>query len=958
MVDAFQNLENGNTSFSDQEKPIKCDSSVQLNVNQNMNEDNTGHIDNSNLNLKTSTSFDNTNQIDHLESINLSEAYARPESETESNSGNKVEDNQTKNYLAASTHLNIQHNEYSKESTSEMIKIANANNVDGSHGDPISDAPNKSFATIQTTAHSTTPQNNILTALLTSNSKNFSYSDHLSYLKNDVEGALVNKNIVDDNLLVGNNNRIVNLCEISKDNSDSVNATSHNCAQTESLEERLKCGKDLAEAQSTSEVVISSSTVTKPTSPMPVNSLGQKIEMDNRKVEPIKINLHNREPIKTVIKIPHNDEISSAPAQHSPKIKLKSSHHQRDSEPLSLLPIPKFTIKNATDEAFVEVRPTLEQSHLSVNSVAGDETTIQTVPKITIRGVNSSNCINPDSSNTVPKFTIKSNQNSKEKDCDSIQGPSRSLHILEDGVRLTIKPIPEPPLPKLTIKTSDSNSIGGTGNTNQVHYIANSISPVANQPKVNKKLINAKPNEHQHQNPTIPKITIKAIPNAGNDVDGNILTIENRSYSTSSNNSYSSNSSNSNSSSDDAPAMSISSNSITTSVRITESTSHPTVPKLVVRVPKDDYNSMEVDSSNSHGNEIPKLVIKKSSPLITSSTVPSISNESSPSSYSSSDMLAIDEDENNLIVPKLTIRQVKSGLNDDQQDEQIVIPKVTIKPIIDPNNDNELENHMQALVTPKITIKPIPKPVDITQPLEIVTNTSKFNDGEQQNSPRIILKINKDNQGNQEVTIKNDSNNDHHVSSLNNMDDEIDSETITAEVVKKAKLDRSAKSIEVTTKENERPRRRKKQILYDETKSNVVTRKNQKLSRSSVIAADNGIILQDNSSSSSSFPTDLVNKALHPLTDNIILTSDGSSSDCIVVEDNGIDNGNTEDSTDKDAEGDLKKLQEASVDRDSGVDVSNPLKLPVDEVPGELVTPIKRPRGRPRKDGTPAGSVK
>lgn len=90
-------------------------------------------------------------------------------------------------------------------------------------------------------------------------------------------------------------------------------------------------------------------------------------------------------------------------------------------------------------------------------------------------------------------------------------------------------------------------------------------------------------------------------------------------------------------------------------------------------------------------------------------------------------------------LPKLTIRMANS------HDDNIVIPKVTIKPVVNPNENSDSTNTGAQLVTPKIILKSIPKPIE--KPLEIVTGGqgSPFRnaENESQQSPRIILKINK-----------------------------------------------------------------------------------------------------------------------------------------------------------------------------------------------------------------------
>lgn len=88
-------------------------------------------------------------------------------------------------------------------------------------------------------------------------------------------------------------------------------------------------------------------------------------------------------------------------------------------------------------------------------------------------------------------------------------------------------------------------------------------------------------------------------------------------------------------------------------------------------------------------------------------------------------------------LPKLTIR-----MSNTHDDNNIVIPKVIIKPVVNPNEQSDAE---AQLVTPKIILKSIPKPIE--KPLEIITGGQgspfRNSENESQQSPRIILKINK-----------------------------------------------------------------------------------------------------------------------------------------------------------------------------------------------------------------------
>ena len=84
-------------------------------------------------------------------------------------------------------------------------------------------------------------------------------------------------------------------------------------------------------------------------------------------------------------------------------------------------------------------------------------------------------------------------------------------------------------------------------------------------------------------------------------------------------------------------------------------------------------------------------------------------------------------------------------------------------------------------------------------------------------------------------------------------------------------------------------------------------------------------------------------------TNSLLIENEGSSSDCIVIEDTASEPfpnefGSGENSTEQNGR------KKDSVDRDSGVDVSNSVK----SINEDEATPVvKRPRGRPRKGTTP-----
>lgn len=376
-------------------------------------------------------------------------------------------------------------------------------------------------------------------------------------------------------------------------------------------------------------------------------STTEVVNVDNRKVEPLKINL-NRDPI--ILKLPKPPQ--DVPPEIIPKITIKPIQK----------PVEDMTTTTATTTSGNPMT-----NNISTNLEAPPEPHI--VPKLTIRNSTNSSGLGSQSV-IVPKLTIKMDnhvttvsQNTTSKD--------KSV-ILEDGVKLTIKSVPEipPPIPKLTIKTSSTT--GGctleekSDCLNNVKY---SINARPSSPLMTRA--NAKANAKQTEN-VVPKLKIK-------------LNSDDRSDTTS--------------------------NSQALNVNCTEI---KTVPKLVVRVPPKDQ--LDVDDTPVEGSTSDDEDIKM---------------ETEPSELET--------------IPKITIRQVKKP--EHTSEETIVIPKVTIKPIVNPNNEQE---DLETLVTPKITLKPIPKPLDITQPLEVVTScTSTFKaklesvDSQQQQSPRIVIKINK-----------------------------------------------------------------------------------------------------------------------------------------------------------------------------------------------------------------------
>lgn len=700
----------------------------------------------------------------------------------------------------------------------------------------------------------------------------------------------------------------------------------------------------------------------------PTSTTTDAQETDNRRVEPLKINLH-REPIKTIIKIPKHN-----PDETVPKITIKS------------IKLPAHTGDDDGLKHTLIVDSSVSTSSTSQNCSSDPPSEPHIIPKLTIR--NSTNSFGiAGQSEIVPKLTIKmdnhiaSQANNKDKTITS-----------DDGIKLTIKPILEPPIPKLTIKTNSNDCAEVVNNTNATKFSINAgpSSPSSSTAATNKlNRTNASKSES-----IVPKIKIKQITKT--DPLGEVpqFTIAN---------------------SDDVV------NSLTKDNVV------KTVPKLVVKLPK------ESDAEQSKSKNY-------------------VDNESDASEA------AVDE-----IVPKITIRQIKQT-EQTTNENNIIIPKVTIKPIIDPNNES---TDSETLVTPKITIKPIPKPLDITQPLEIVTTPttaiklSEASANESQQSPRIILKINKTTSEtiSKNVTDVEDSSatNQKDVPSNNAISKKaqfpaaaendlkrtnsiiqtpvdnkrlkldpcvMSAATMSDEIINLDSDDDSVTepSCKTTTPQIESNNRHDDEKLSQiphvqpaiiQHQHDTLTTQTQKCETTTIRTtpvqpAASAVTVASITTSSTTSTTSMMMAAHkhnsnstaenikpklpfpgnfflgedvrpeipHPLlthnierarllismmnanaeppkdepvknkrSQNVIVLSEGSSSDCIMLGDNGTSLPNSIDF----GVGNLNENGQNNADRDSGVDVSNSVKSGADDVI-EDVTPVKRGRGRPRKD--------
>lgn len=175
---------------------------------------------------------------------------------------------------------------------------------------------------------------------------------------------------------------------------------------------------------------------------------------DNRKVEPIKINL-NREPIKINLKIRPYDNNSSNSAvsptlsssSHSSESSYDNCNSNSNDRP-SIQVIPKLHIRNITDSGSTNNEHHQSEPHI--------------VPKITITGLSSPPheqqikehiANNIETSPAIPKITIKKDNNDYHLNNDSQQSISR-LHIKNHHSHHQTQSA----IPKLTIKQVNNSS--------------------------------------------------------------------------------------------------------------------------------------------------------------------------------------------------------------------------------------------------------------------------------------------------------------------------------------------------------------------------------------------------------------------------------------------------------------------------------------------------------------------
>lgn len=516
----------------------------------------------------------------------------------------------------------------------------------------------------------------------------------------------------------------------------------------------------------------------------------QDVEMDSRKVEPLRINI-NRDSIKTIIKINANDrqqhavDVSKSPSSPLnigddefddldmeetnttayPKIKIKpvkppeNDFAHNHNAPLEA--IPKLKIKKIDSTSSTLQHVSCSNSTMSTPMSRNNETTNNSdqlyhhhsssesysVPKsVTLRNSASANSTIDSSSDdlsesastseVVPKLTIKldNHQHSPMQSDSTTREVSLVSH---DGVKVTLKPIAEPPLPKFTIKTNAYND------TAKVVLIENTSSEQTDESSDEMTLQSGSnqtsPNDKISSRSDYPthRISSTSSPYQAQNIDDNLSTCSSGSSS-----SYSSSSSTTTPNNDIKLIIkATSTGSCVVSPNVSSMSRNS--PSIMRNASGFKSNNKTIASDQTKTNNAIVNAVTSTNASASDATIPKLNIKLSNADYPQ----VIHNDETNSEsartaspLPKLTIRMQSAG------DDNIVIPKVTIKPVINPNeSSNTANNDTMSKVTPKIILKPIPKPID--KPLEIITcpgspfRTTGEHEGQQ--SPRIILKINK-----------------------------------------------------------------------------------------------------------------------------------------------------------------------------------------------------------------------
>lgn len=730
----------------------------------------------------------------------------------------------------------------------------------------------------------------------------------------------------------------LNLSDTDPSNQQTVNCHSVNSSHTNLPQNCVDANLN------SSESVADMETINNYDSPTSTTTDAQ--ETDNRRVEPLKINLH-REPIKTIIKIPKH-----VPDETVPKITIKSIKLDEDVTKHTLIVDSSVSTSSTNQNCTSDRSDSPCEPHV--------------IPKLTIR--NSSNSFGiAGQSEIVPKLTIKmdnhiaSTANNKDKT------------ITDDGIKLTIKPILEPPIPKLTIKTNSIDCAEVVNNSNATKFSINAgpSSPSSSAAALNKLNRTSNPSKAES---TVPKIKIKQITKP--DPLGEV------------------------------PQFTIAKSDDSVN-SLTKESVVKTVPKLVVKLPRDGDSDQsktkicdEDESEEPIDEVVPKITIrqiKQSEPATTE----------------------------NIIIPKVTIKPIINPDNESDDAETLVTPKITIKPIPKPLDISQPLEIVTA--SPPTAIKLSESTNESQQSPRIIL---KINKTTSETISKSVVDVEESVTNQKEITYNNaiSKKAQNLVSTVENDLKRTNSIMQTPMDNKRLKLDpclnatpMSNEIINLDSDEDDLIRERKptppiesnnrheveilsqiphvqptiKQESLATLKTDATTIRTTPVTPVITSTTSTSMSNQKHNSNSNSetikpklpFPgnfflgEDVRPEIPHPLlthnierakllvsmmnadaeppkveqtknkqSQNLIIMSEGSSSDCIMLGDNGTSLPNSIEF----GVGKLNENGQNNADRDSGVDVSNSVKSGADDVI-EDVTPIKRGRGRPRKDvATPA----
>lgn len=721
-----------------------------------------------------------------------------------------------------------------------------------------------------------------------------------------------------------------------------------------------------------SESVAEMETIKSYDSPTSTTTDAQETPTDNRRVEPLKINLH-REPIKTIIKIPKH-----VPDETVPKITIKSIKLPQTGDD----DVPKHTL--IVDSS---VSTTSSGQNCSVSDTPSEP---HVIPKLTIRNAVNSFGI-AGQSEIVPKLTIKmdnhiasSQANNKDKTITS-----------DDGIKLTIKPILEPPIPKLTIKTNSNDCAEVVNNTNASKFSINvsPSSPSSSAAAMN-KLSRSATNTPKSES-IVPKIKITKTDPLGEVPQFTIAK------------------------SDDLANVSTKDNVV------------KTVPKLVVKLPKESdvepIKSKAYDESDAMEPVVDEIVPKI--------TIRQVKQQSEPVTSE------------NIIIPKVTIKPIINPNNESNDAEPLVTPKITIKPIPKPL---DITQPLEIVTSsPATAIKLSESTANESQQspriiLKINKTTSETISKSVTDVEDSATVIQKDLTPNNSIskklpatpcpttvsTVENDlkrTNSVIHTHVENKrlkLDPCLNAVSMNDEIINlDSDEDNASEPVPAASPQIESNNRHEGEKLqsnqhvqsqqdtiapqHNETTTAIrtipvtptvtTTPETTTLITTTTTTTTSApsIVTQKHNSNSTAetvkpklpFPgnfflsEDVRPEIPHPLlthnierakllvsmmnanadppkeeqtkskrSQNVIILSEGSSSDCIMLGDNGTSLPNSIDF----GVNNLNENGQNNADRDSGVDVSNSIKSGADDVIEE-VTPVKRGRGRPRKDmSTPA----